>query len=437
MKLQRFTASSNYKAIMLIQQTLGPDALIYSTRRTAQGIEILAGLPHTEDTTTLNQTKVDANGTHSTQEVNVSINESNIGILEALTKKLQLIDESVKSLTKQINTKALPQINISPADEQMKRNLVQYHLDKIGFTGAFVQKFTDQYMRQRKGSDVIDERTVTLSLQKMIKIEESECLDGKNICALVGPTGVGKTTTIAKIAKRFIKKHGNESLGFITTDYLDVTAKNHLSHYANLFQVDLEYANNATELAAALEIMQDKKLILIDTYGVSQRDNQHVNSIVDLIESQNSKISAFITLPCNVQESVLNEIVAAFGTKNIRGCILTKQDESVSINAAVSVCLSNKLKFSYICNGQDINQHIEVPSVGSLMAQILNEPLILVADKSVESLENQSEKLADSPIAATSKKKSNRATSMLENMVPSLKKTARANRTLKVAKQPA
>jgi flagellar biosynthesis protein FlhF len=437
MKLQRFTAASNYKAIMLIQQTLGPDALIYATRRTAQGIEMLAGLPHSDDSTILNQTRADSGASDTSETQRIAIDESQVGILELLTQKLQLIDESVKSLTKQINTKSLPQANIATASEKMKRNLIHYHLDKIGFSADFAENFSDQFVRSRKANDPIDERSITFALQKMLKIDESECIEGSHICALLGPTGVGKTTTIAKIAKRYIKKYGNHSLGFITTDYLDVTAKNHLAHYANLFQVDLEYANNASELTAALDIMQNKKLILIDTYGVSQRDDKHVHSIVDLIESQNTKISTFLTLPCNVQESVLNEIVAAFKTKTLRGCILTKQDESVSINAAIAVCLTNKLKISYLCDGQDINQHIQIPSIGKLMSYILKQPLIEYAIPEIEKLDKQQEESSAEKTTVVAKKKNNRTTSMLEQMVPSLKKTARANRSMKVAKQPA
>lgn len=435
MKLQRFTATSNYKAIMLIQQTLGPDALIYSTRRTAQGIEILAGLPHSDDTTMLNQTRVDAGSQQGNQATTTTIDETQIGILELLTQKLQLIDENVRSLTKQMNSKSLPSANITPASEQMKKNMIHYHLDKMGFSSQFSEKFIEQFMRQRKANDAINENAITLSLQKMLKIADSECIEGKNICALLGPTGVGKTTTIAKIAKRYIKKYGNESLGFITTDYLDVTAKNHLSHYANLFQVDLEYANNATELSAALEIMKEKKLVLIDTYGVSQRDNKHVHSIVELIESQESNISTFLTLPCNVQEEVLAEIVSAFKTKTLRGCILTKQDESVSINAAIAACLINKLKIAYVCDGQDISQHIQVPTIGQLMSQILNQPLTIIDQAAVDG--NHDDSIPDKRDSVPAKRKNETTKSVIERVVPSLKRSARANRPLKVSKQPA
>ena len=129
----------------------------------------------------------------------------------------------------------------------------------------------------------------------------------------------------------------------------------------------MAYANNAEELTIVLEEMREKKLILIDTYGVSQRDQANVETLMQLLNSQGNKISTYLTLPCNVQEAILEEITHAFQSSNLKGCILTKQDEAITLGAALCVCIMNKLKIAYICNGPNIHHDIYHPTPARML----------------------------------------------------------------------
>lgn len=375
MKLQRFIAASNQKVIEKIQKTLGLDALIYSTRNVPGGIEMLAAVPDDD-----NEQDMRLQNTHfySDDLADQEMGFNNGGSLDAvllqkLQAQLRLIDENLKQIHKQVSIPAIYDTNMMDDERLFKRNWLYCYLNKLGFRGKFCQTFSNYYFKVRKISDNLSESSIKTVLAKYLKVQETEIIDERNICALVGPTGIGKTTTIAKMAKRFIDKFGNQGLGLITTDYNDIICKNQLYYYSQLFDVQLEYANEERDLQLALDNMRDKRLILIDTHGVSQRDSANVNALISLIEGQQERISTYLTLPCNIQEPILDEIARSFKHLVLQGAILTKEDECISMASALSVCMNYKLPITYICHGQDIDEDITCANAKDILRHIFDE----------------------------------------------------------------
>lgn len=359
MNVHRFTATNNQKALALIQDAFGPEALIYSTRSIENGVEILAGPPHSIEPVIVKPDTL----------------SGDIALIEKLHAQINTLTENVNKLSAQVNQQMQDDMYYQDDELAIKRSLLTYHLTKLGFRGKFVQQFNHNYLRSKKFAAAINEENVAASLLKYIRTSDVELTDEPQIYAFVGPTGVGKTTTIMKLVKRYLAKADVKSLGLITTDYNDIAARNQLLNFSRLHKIDLEFANDESELAMVLAAMQHKKLILIDTHGISQRDHQTVNDLLTLLESQGDKIATYMILPCNVQEPILDEIARAFTTKTLKACILTKQDECISTAPALSVSISYKMKISYICNGQNIDKDIELAKADKILQQIISESL--------------------------------------------------------------
>ena len=244
MKLHRFIASSNQKALIMIHESLGPDALIYSTRTVENGIEIVAGMPEAFDVHCDIEDDIEETPSHFKKLFSRKLkpdtkpnSHSNVSpdttMYEKLNAQLQLIKDSMQSLTKYVDKRLYEGLHIYDDDHSSKRNIVLYHLNKLGFKGKFCQQFINNYFSKRNIANEISISHIKEDLSDYIHTTDLDIVDGKNICVLIGPTGIGKTTTILKLAKRYISKYGSESLGIITTDYHDISGKNLLLHYQN------------------------------------------------------------------------------------------------------------------------------------------------------------------------------------------------------------
>jgi flagellar biosynthesis protein FlhF len=327
MKLEKFYAESMPQVMMIIQKKLGPDAVIYSQVKTGNFVEVVAGLP---------QGDLKPEALSDAKPIKTTLDDRLVQIKKldnaAVNHELALIE---------------------------KRNLLHYKLRELRFSHTFIERFIDLYSSQCAIDDIINEDQIIKMLLSKIKVASHEFIDEKKVCAVVGPTGVGKSTTIAKLAKRFISRYGNEALGIISTDFQRIINKNQFQYFGSLLDVQIEYAVNMRELQQSIHLLDSKKLILIDTAGVNQKDNKKIAELFQNIEVDSTPISLFLVLPCNLQTEILEDVVNNFTFPNTEGCIMTKSDECKSIAPCLSVILNNHLTISYVCGGQNISKDIE------------------------------------------------------------------------------
>jgi flagellar biosynthesis protein FlhF len=173
------------------------------------------------------------------------------------------------------------------------------------------------------------------------------------IMAIVGPTGAGKTTTIAKLAARWCMRHGAKDLALVSTDSYRIGARDQLMTYARVLGAPMHAANSGKELAALLERLKSKKLILIDTAGMGTRDARLAEQLAVLKQGA-PRARILLTLPAQSEGHALEEIVQAFVPLNPVACILTKVDEAASLGAVISTTLRHRLKIAYVCDGQRV-----------------------------------------------------------------------------------
>ena len=185
-----------------------------------------------------------------------------------------------------------------------------------------------------------------------------DIVDEGGVVALVGPTGVGKTTTAAKLAARCVMKYGAGKLGLVTTDGYRIGAQDQLRIYGRILGVPVMVAQDATELEQVLSALSGKHLVLIDTTGMSQRDHRVLEQhrMLDV-----PGVKRLLLLNAAAQAETLEEVAAAYqppGSTPLAGAILSKVDEAARLGGALDVVVRHKLKLHYITSGQRVPEDI-------------------------------------------------------------------------------
>ena len=196
--------------------------------------------------------------------------------------------------------------------------------------------------------------------------DESDLLDKGGVFALIGPTGVGKTTTTAKLAARIVMKHGASKLGLITTDAYRIGGHEQLRIYGKILGVMVHAVKDEMDLKIALEELKGKHTILIDTVGINQRDEMVTRQIA-MLAGAGSHIKRLLCINATSTGETLMDVVSAYRGKGLAGCIMTKMDEAATIGSALDVIVREKLRLYYVANGQRVPEDLYVANKKLLM----------------------------------------------------------------------
>nr|WP_298153402.1 flagellar biosynthesis protein FlhF [uncultured Pseudoxanthomonas sp.] len=189
-------------------------------------------------------------------------------------------------------------------------------------------------------------------LSKKLPVTETDPLESGGVIALVGPTGAGKTTTIAKLAACFAQRHNARDVALVTTDTLRIGGREQLHGYGRQLGIAVHEADSAQGLALVLERLRDYKLVLIDTAGLGQRDRNLVGQLNWLRAS--GQVQTLLCLPANSHFADLDEVVRRFSTVQPQGVVLTKLDETGRLGSALSVVVDHQLPMAWVTDGQRV-----------------------------------------------------------------------------------
>jgi flagellar biosynthesis protein FlhF len=209
-------------------------------------------------------------------------------------------------------------------------------------------------------------------LARQIPLAEDNLLDYGGVVALVGPTGVGKTTTIAKLAARFRLKHGPRQIALITTDNYRIGAHEQLGTYGRILDVPVRAASSIEDLRQLLSSFYDKRLVLIDTAGIGQRYRRLAEQAA-LFSRTDMPVKSYLVMSAASQLRVMQEAVEAFKVFSPEACILTKLDETGQLGAAVSTVVENRLPVSFVCDGQQVPEDLHVARTHLLLNRCFAE----------------------------------------------------------------
>lgn len=187
--------------------------------------------------------------------------------------------------------------------------------------------------------------------------EGEDILERGGVYALVGPTGVGKTTTVAKLAARAVLKHGAGKVALVTTDTYRIGAQDQLRIYGRILGTPVFAVQDDNDLELTLSDLARKHLVLVDTVGMSQRDKRVAEQIA-LLCGESRGIKRLLLLGAPAQGMTLEEVVRAYSGPGLIGCILTKIDEALSFGPCLDVVIRHQLQVHYVTNGQRVPEDL-------------------------------------------------------------------------------
>lgn len=264
-------------------------------------------------------------------------------------------------------------VAVSEEDELLQRLAEELRGEDVG--PAAVQRLTESVRGAAEEGASLEELRGLMAdnLAGMVKCSGSLRIkkNGPRIVAVVGPTGVGKTTTIAKIAAMYALNR-RVSVAMVTMDNFRVGAVEQLKTYAKIMDLPLEVAGNSQELSKALARHSDKDLILIDTAGRSPKDADRLDELKGYLETQTG-VDVYLCLSATTRSREIDEIIATFGTLPLTKLLFTKLDESRTFGCIVDTCLKHKIPLSYFSTGQKVPEDIEVATSRKLVAMVVQE----------------------------------------------------------------
>ena len=220
---------------------------------------------------------------------------------------------------------------------------------------------------------------------------ESDFIDRGGVYAIVGPTGVGKTTTTAKLAARCVVRYGADRLALLTTDGYRIGAQEQLRIYGRILGVPVFVVRDGEDLRRTLADLRDKHMVLIDTVGMSQRDRMVAEQAAMLMRS--GEVNRLLLLNAGSRGDTLDDVVRAYSGEDLAGCIMTKVDEATALAPALDCIVRHGLTLSYVANGQRVPEDLHLPNRNYL----LHRAFKVGAGDTAHSLRDEEVALAISP----------------------------------------
>ncbi|WP_404298340.1 flagellar biosynthesis protein FlhF [Halomonas sp.] len=381
MSVMRFTGANSREAMRQVRATLGDDALILANRRTEQGVEILVmadpapGAPApgaTASTPPASPPAAPSIAPSASRPVETPAVESAPAApkqdkaFETMSARLLQEMQEMRSLL------AAQQGDTKPMARQQR--LAQWLLE-----AGFSRTVSEEVLAGLPDTLAPDDEEIWLvnRLAARLPVQENELalLDRGGILALVGPTGVGKTTTAAKLAARFVMRHGPERVALVSTDGFRVGAHEQLRIYAELLGVPMHGLDIEQPLEALLPALANKHFVIVDTVGMSQRDRRVIDQLARL--QGGAPVRPLLLLNAASQPEALEEVIinyrqaARAAGMSLDDCLISKHDEAGRLGPLLDALMRHGLRVLLVAHGQRVPEDLAVMDAVTLIRQSL------------------------------------------------------------------
>ncbi len=401
MKIKRFVAKDMRTAIRMVQDEQGPDSVILSNRRVGDNIEVVAATDYDESLVhqamrtdsalgglerpmSSPATRHQASPEQPLSAPPGAARDAPGGaardkrqILWAQDPHMQKLEQEIGDLRSMLEGRLGQVENLAWEARAPQRNQAALALERIGVDVSVARAVVEKLPEAKLP---VDPSGLALRmLTRRVPFLPEEAFAGHSVVALVGPTGVGKTTTIAKLAARFAMQHGTGGLSLISTDSFRIGAQEQLRTFGRLLGVPVLTAASVHELRGLVAERSNKGLVLIDTAGVGPRDG-HLQQQFDALQAL-PDVATLLCLAANAHCDDLLAMVSRFASCAPRACVLTKIDETRRIGASFSAAMRSQLPIAYYTDGQNVPADLHVA---------LREPLTTLAAEQLSALRQPS-----------------------------------------------
>jgi len=386
MKIKRFFAPDIRQALRQVREALGSDAVILSNKKVDGGIELVAAIdydaaaftpspapqpkPALSPVQPLRQKRTPAPVADEPASTVASVSKlkeqvipkvewSQDPVLVEMRQEMKALRRMMENELSGLSWREMG--DHRPETRDLFRKLMGLSISP-DICSQLVESVTDVTSADQAW------RKALYSLATKMETVGDDLLEQGGVFALIGPTGVGKTTTVAKLAARFALRHGTHQIALISTDNYRIGAQEQLNTYARILDVPVRSAGTREELAVALNGLTGKRLILIDTAGMSQRDVR-LSEQLSMLDVAGQGVRSFLTLSAATDNSSLEQTISAFGAARPEACILTNVDEAGSLGGALSALIHKELPLAFVADGQKVPEDLHLARSHTLVSK--------------------------------------------------------------------
>ncbi|MFY9329909.1 MAG: flagellar biosynthesis protein FlhF [Georgfuchsia sp.] len=384
MNIRKVFGRNSREALREVKRLLGAEAAVLSNRTVEGGVEITAMSADdiqdaTETRTTaapqdairVREALLRPGGQESSSSVQPPAEEP---LAQTLLKEFAMMRATIEQ-----------QIESLAWGEEQRRNptrMLQLRtLLQAGMSPALSRKIMDHLPTGLNAGDGAEWVRATLARNLPVAVTDEIITEG-GVYALMGPTGVGKTTTTAKLAARCVVRHGAESLALLTTDSYRIGGQEQLRIYGRILGVTVHAVHDGADFQRTLGELKNKHLVLIDTVGVGQHD-QMVGEQLSLLSSGNAR--RLLLLNATSSSQTLDDVVLAYKGSGLHGCIISKLDEAVNIGPVLDAVIRHRLSLHYVANGQRVPEDLHAAHRDYLVRRAFKA----ISGNSVHALNNE------------------------------------------------